>query len=743
MAVTVPVEFLAKFEKSLQGFDDFSKQIGKKVDSVESKFSSLGNVLKIAAGAFAVKKLIDGLQAVVSEAAEAEEVVNGMSNALKASGDFSEQNVRSFEALADELSRTTRFSDDVILSQVKIAKQFGLTNKEAAKLIRTATDLAEVTGQDLDTVTRQLGQTFDGTAGRLAQLFPELQKLTAEELRNGAAVDILGQKYEGFASGALNTFNGQIGQLSKNFNEVLETLGSSIVNNNAVIDLVKLLNSLFEDFREALDANKDSLREFVTGGILVAVQAFGILAQVLKQFNSLAKGAAAIFSTSLDSFNKKLDRIVQDEKIFDSLSQGAADFAEKIERGRVRSDAAAKSIGEIKTGFDKLQPSVQRFDQSIRTDFETLEKSLKGVGETQIATLKNVYEANVEIINRAKKNGFITDERAVKTLGNLTLKYEKEAAEARKKSYDEVVSKVKEIANNPIQFLFGSSGRGQNPDGTFGSGRFSQRAQEGLAAGGGLLTNVLGGAEGARKFIGAAASAAGVAFFGPAGEAFGPLVETLSKGPEETRKMIREFAQALPDLIQAVIESIPVVIEEILVQLPNIIDRLIDKTPEIIEALIESIPRILPALIALTPKIATALVRGIGRLIGKSGLDFASNVLKGAVNFVGEILRGAGKFVEKLVKEIGKGLGGITGGGSSGGIGGIIGGITNVIGGIKLPKIPKLFKTGGTDIGPVPTSPFQKAGGPSQIAVSVQVSRSELATAIVDLGRLGYRLEPG
>ena len=52
----------------------------------------------------------------------------------------------------------------------------------------------------LDSAMRNLNKTYGGLAGELGETVPELRGLTAEQMKNGAAVKILGERYKGLAS---------------------------------------------------------------------------------------------------------------------------------------------------------------------------------------------------------------------------------------------------------------------------------------------------------------------------------------------------------------------------------------------------------------------------------------------------------------------------------------------------------------------------------------------------------------
>jgi hypothetical protein len=159
-------------------------------------------------------------------ALEAEESINKLSQALRASGSFSQSAVEDFQAYAQALAETTRFSDDEVIAQLALAKSFGATNEQAKKLVSAATELAATYGGTLEQRVEQLGKTLTGTGGKLDSLVPGFKALTEEQLKAGAAFDHITNKLGGSAASQLNSTGGQIGQLTKSFGELQEAFGA-------------------------------------------------------------------------------------------------------------------------------------------------------------------------------------------------------------------------------------------------------------------------------------------------------------------------------------------------------------------------------------------------------------------------------------------------------------------------------------------------------------------------------------
>lgn len=794
MAVQVPIEFIGRFEQLLNNFDKATRQIQRRTDDAAGSLKFLQTGFAAIASAFTVNKIIDGLQTITKAASEAEESQFRLVNALAATGDATQVNIQLFENLATELARTTRFDDDVIRGQIAVAKQFNLTNKEASRLIRVAADLAAATGEDLPTAVRLLGQTLDGTAGKLANQFPILRGLTAEQLRNGAAVELLGKQYEGAAARSLGTFAGRTAQVGKAFDDVLKAAGRVITQNPDVLRGLAATADGFVALANTITENAAALSRWLSRFIQIGtISAKASLALVTKDYVALYEA----FEQGIEVLDDQEKALNNNIKGFENLAQRFNPITGKYEEFvKVAKDVNQQAgvfnfvTGRIQSDFDELGKTGRRSGEDIRKEYEALAGTLRDIGGTGAQTITNAFLRQQNIINQARQQGIINQVTAEDQLAKLRLKYEKDIAEERKKQFQEQQQLFQETFQNPARFLF-SQDQLNRPGGAFGLGNEGQRA---AGAGFGLINNVLGGKEGARNLLSGAASAAGTALFGPAGAALGDLVKILSQGPDEVRAQITAFADSLPDLIVAIAEAIPVALETIGDKLPEIIERLVEKSPQIIAALIRSLPAFQVALIKAT-------IRAIAEF-GKGAVEFVKKIIEGAGRFIGELIKGAGRFIEELVRGAGRfvqelikkitgpigggGKGGplaILGGGSAGagsllgggipglpGLGGKgfdlgsnLGGITSRIipgggggGGSLLDSIVSaparairsIFGKGGAavtdsgvlrEIGGGSVSPAPGGGGQPMV-VSVQIGQKQLAQAIVDLQRNGFSI---
>lgn len=752
MAVNVPINFFANV-------DDAAKEFGK-----------LTGVLKGVAAAFAVKQIVDGISNITSAAADAEESSFRMAQSLRLAGDYSEQNVKAFEALAEQIQANTKYDDDLVLSQVAVAKQFGATNKEAEKLILAATDLAAATGTELPSAVQLLGKSLDGTAGKLNEIIPGMRSLNSEQLAAGAGIDLVARRFKGAAEGELSTFNGAIKQLQNNFGNMLESLGKGIVENNVLKESIRQISKVFQILKKTFDENGAAIRDFVSTGIIFAVDAFSVLASVGKivyaVFSNIGNAFAAVIR-GVSTLGERLTNLVKldfsaNEKVMESLGLAAEEDA-KATKERVSqfdslirgADAFSKKLGEVndkqkliteetkntKNGLDDQKPAIERASSDLIAIYASLQKKADDFSETQSGIVDKRVQSELAAVETLMLKKIITEENGLILINKLQKNYDKERKDARLADIQKEISELQKIASSPISFALGFK------DTDFNKLGIGKGIRESISAGLGAVGQILQGKQGATNLLSGFAEQMGQAFLGIPG--MGAIFSALAQGPDQVRAMVTEFANAVPDIVVAVLESLPVLIETLAENLDEIIIRLVEKlgekAPNIATAIVRAIAITLPLALAK----ASA---GFLQAIYGGAFKFVGTILEGIGQFVGKLIEGAGRFIDELIKRI-TGQGGAqnnlvpglpNGGGFVPGLGGPNGGITIVpgvsVGGggggagvtIGIPGANISFKGGG-----------QQGGGiGSTIIIPVQIGMKQMAEVIVDLNRYGYRLEP-
>lgn len=744
-ATNTVAKFAKDTQKSLSGIS-FNTTISALNDGFELVGKTVGPVLN------GIKA---GLQDVVAESSAAEEAVTGLANALRLSGDFSEQSVQNFKDLATQIQSTTVFSDEAVLSAAALGKQFRLTNKETESAIKVAADLAAVTGQDLNSAMFSVSQSFNGFVDKgLAKAIPGLKNLSKEALISGQGLELIRSRVAGSAEALSNTFAGSLKKAANALSDVKETLGSFITDNPQVIAIINEVKKTFESLNVELGKNGDSIRSFVTDGIVLFIQAiplalqgvqslvtlFGTLGSAVAKTSVFLAAMAAGFANfgneealksvaqglreDLDSINKAFNSLTAtSDRGFAPLVKAAQDLAERVKnvKGEVKSlgnvtktslSGAAERFKEI---FDPQQ--LDAFQTQVREAQEKIKDSAKNAIE---AATKNPLEGTIKFLVGGQDQ--LTKTKTEIDAAIRAIISSKDIPDALKSQAVEFAK----VAKDSLQKQFSAS--------------------QGL----GLLNTILKGADGAKNIVAGALGSVADTLLPGIGGVVTEIVGVLAQGPEKVKQFVTEFVRSLPEIVKNIVASIPALIEALVQQIPVLIQKLIEAIPELISALVRGIPRVITELVAQAPRIAIELIQSIVRNIPQIVAGFVSGLFQAAGQFVQAIING----ITDAFNSIGNGL---TGSGQSDSIFAgvpVLQGIGDLFGFADGGRIPDLPKYEG-DRFPAKLSAGERVltkdqsngldaflanqgrGTPSQIVV--RVGEKDLARVLLDLNRNGFR----
>lgn len=564
-------------------------------DKIGKAFVAAGAaVAAFVAGRAVVNFLEEGIKSAVAE----EQAMARLGAQLILTGEDSETARKAFSDMANELENTTKFGDDAVLSAAALAKSYGLTNKQAIELTKAAADLASATGDTLESAVEQLTASYSGNIKTIGKLVPEVKGLTKEQLAAGAAVDILAARFKGAASAEIQTFGGAVIQAGNSFDDFRKAIGKIVTDSPVVVAAINAVGSAFGLLQENIDGNKGAITIALETFIKAAASFISIVvpaAQAIVNVFGFIIKTVPLALTGLLEFFKEFAKIVdavtgflpgfEDKKLtnlFDSLGNVAAKAAVYVDDGFTNADETLGEVGKTVDGlaqkiFDagevgakstkKAETSTKSFGRAavkasddvakLREEGKKFVESLAiGAASEQEKIVLEAQKSYEELARLAYQGSLTTTQIAESALNIRQIQINKETelekkkyadmVEAAKKASEEARKAVEEAAANPISFVM--KGDFSNSDTLAGAAV-------------GALGKMLEGAAGAKSLIAAGAGAIGDALIPGIGGAVSSVVSKLAEGPEATKKFIKEFIAAIPDIMVAVSESIPVVVE--------------------------------------------------------------------------------------------------------------------------------------------------------------------------------------
>lgn len=245
-------------------------ETGGAASSFASKMGSVASsggavAAGITAAILAAKKYIETLK----QANEAYKVQEKAESALQKAAEnnpyLNRESVQHLKDYASEIQSVSNFGDEGTIDVMAQLAAAGRNESEIMKLVAAAADYAAAKHIGLESAVENLNKSYGGLAGELGELFPEVKALTAEQLKNGEAVDIIAQKYKGFAQEAADS-----GTQAKNaFGDFMESLGRFA--NPTFEALSQKAKSFWESMTENMNKFNDALetasRKWGIGGI--------------------------------------------------------------------------------------------------------------------------------------------------------------------------------------------------------------------------------------------------------------------------------------------------------------------------------------------------------------------------------------------------------------------------------------------------------------------------------------------
>ena len=215
---------LDKIKKALKGIG--SNSTVKSVGNLGMAFSAVTEVIKAGIAAVkAAKAAIDDLTGTYKIQAQAE---TQLAQAAKNNPYLLSENVNALKKYASELQKVSTYGDEQLLPFMAQLASSGRTQQEIMDIMSASVNVAASGIMSLDSAVSALNGTYNGNIGLLGRQIGELKGLTAEQLKNGDAVRIISQKYDGMAK------------------EVAKATGTSQQLKNAVGDLKEELGAPFE-----------------------------------------------------------------------------------------------------------------------------------------------------------------------------------------------------------------------------------------------------------------------------------------------------------------------------------------------------------------------------------------------------------------------------------------------------------------------------------------------------------------
>lgn len=411
----------AQAQKELSTLEAKVQDFGKSMQKVGSTMTKYVTLPLTALAGVAVKTANTQLQA------EAR-----LLTALKNRKDMQQRLI----AQAQEIQKRTVYGDEAIIEQQAYLAALGLTEEQIRDTIEASVQLSSALGIELESAVKNLAKTYGGLTGELGESIPALKNLTAEQLKNGDAVDYVLENYKGFAEQAAKTGAGPLSQLKNKLGDVGEKIGTVLLP--VLEKLANWLGKLADWFNNLPPGMQEMI---VTLGAIAA--AFGPLLLGIGKFIAIIPslrlamttltgpiGAVIALLTALTAGLISATNAMDDMK-----AQDEADFAAEEERAY---QEALKEPGEMGRYY-KVRNAKWRYEDNLaaykKSNSQAGEKISPGEEynlNMLMATWNGYNRAFWELVNARREQ-----EKADKKLAEDA---KQAAEEAEKKRQEEIAA---------------------------------------------------------------------------------------------------------------------------------------------------------------------------------------------------------------------------------------------------------------------------------------------------------------
>lgn len=367
----------------------------------------------------------------ISEAAEEEDAVNQLGAALRQTNRYTDDLANSLNDFAGEMQKTTRFSDDAVLSGMALLQTLtNLDEKGLKRATKAAADLASGLHIDLQTAMMLVGKAAEGEIGTFGRYGMKIKegKDNAETFAN--TLSTIEKKMGGRAEADLGTFSGGLDNLKNSFNNLLGEMGKYIIKAPIVAAASKEVARIIADATSGVSgktADTSAMFEMSRGALNLAEALVyvgygfeGVFNLAKITFNFINYAASIAWGAVIQIANG-LSKILPKDSELRQTIENMASAAEETAQERLAalgdsagkafdfsfSNAALKSINTIRDSLSAEEAriaalSAQPKDQVNNGPQDNTDSSLSTQSVIQAALFEKVAQASAKMRKSVK-----------------------------------------------------------------------------------------------------------------------------------------------------------------------------------------------------------------------------------------------------------------------------------------------------------------------------------------------------
>ncbi|MFO8022492.1 MAG: hypothetical protein R6U65_08495 [Perlabentimonas sp.] len=424
----------SKYEKGLKGAK-------KKTSTFASGLKKLG---ALAAGAFAVKKIVDFGKAVINAADKQIQAEQKLKTAIEANGKSVDATFKSHARFASQLQKETTVGDETTLMLLQMAES--MSSDAPQQAAKGAIALSKAYGMNLQAALKGVTRAQQGDYQMLQRYIPAIKTAGTEAEKHAEFQKALANGYE-VAKTEAKSGLGPLTQLQNAWGDIQEKIGAKLLPvlnkvaqwfmkqlpaiekgfgavRNAVVGVINYFIDLYNEavvFRGAIEAIKLAFKTVWEVIKLSAKNIINVFQNIGKLIKQVFTGQWKEIGTTIKQFGKDIAGNFKD--FGKNTARNFKDGVENtLKRDKIQLIGEGEAEKQGKKAGEDFAEGVKEGAASAKTKGITTAKTGKTAGlavdpstdASQLAGVEKVLQKNKEL-----QKQFQTNQNEVSLLGNI------------------------------------------------------------------------------------------------------------------------------------------------------------------------------------------------------------------------------------------------------------------------------------------------------------------------------------
>jgi hypothetical protein len=426
----------SRMEQAVSGFAENSK----------THLFSFSGAAETALGVFEGEALLEGIKKLgelikevftelviesVDAAQKQEDAIQRLNVALGGAGQYSKEASEGLQEFAHSLQQSTKYSEENVLEAGALIESLGRLDKDGLQeATKAAVNLSAALGIDLNTAASLVGRAAAGHIETFARygLVIEQGATNAETFAN--TLKAVGSFGDVAAQQAM-TYSGSVAQLSHSWEDAQKELGGAVVQNQAVVDVLKELSKITSEVAEYIKENKQEIKEWVAEGLIVAIE---VTNELVVALDAVMRIGTASFELTLVPLKVLIAGIVAAQQAL------SGNFAQAWESLKTNAVSAITDIGKAlsaESGLGQISAVLNRMETAAATGFAAVKAGADSTVEPTNRAINAVKQLTAEEIKLGEEGKKLVDAMNKADPGK---NYEKEVQELKAANNQKLIS---------------------------------------------------------------------------------------------------------------------------------------------------------------------------------------------------------------------------------------------------------------------------------------------------------------